>query len=118
MASNIANVVFPGRFGPKTDNWSEYKERLLCTLAEFWALTLKKRFHYFYLNVANRLTHLLPGHATIGPVRPRNASYKDILSVLDKFYEPEVHETRKFHKRIRTIDKSICIIRPSVHSQI
>lgn len=110
MASNLGNVMFPGQFDPKSDKWSEYKDRLLCALdvAGITDSTLD-RARSLFLSQCGKETYSLIVSLLV-PLRPTNVPFYDILAVLDKFYEPEVNEilqAGKFHKRVQSKDESV-----------
>ncbi|KAJ0181852.1 hypothetical protein K1T71_002574 [Dendrolimus kikuchii] len=110
MACNLTNIVFPGQFNPKTDKWCEYKERLLCSLdvAGYENQTLDK-VRSIFLSQCGKDTYSLIVSLLV-PNRPTEVPFKDILAVLDRFYEPEVNEilqAGKFHTRKQADKESI-----------
>lgn len=110
MTCNLTNVVFPGQFNPKTDKWCEYKERLLCSLdaAGIENKSLDKARSVFLSQCGKETYSLIV--SLIVPNRPTEVPFKDILAVLDQFYEPEVNEilqAGKFHTRKQTNDESV-----------
>ncbi|XP_046959671.1 uncharacterized protein K02A2.6-like [Vanessa cardui] len=110
MASNIANIVFPGRFNPKTDKWCDYKEQLLCALdAAGYEETNLDKARSLFLSQCGKETYSLIASLLV-PNRPTNVNFSDILRVLDQFYEPEVNEilqAGKFHKRQQLQSESV-----------
>lgn len=102
MTSNIANIVFPGVFNPKTDKWRDYKEQLMCALdaAGVGQDNLNKGRSLF-LSQCGRDTYALIASLLV-PKRPVDVDLIEIFNILDKFYLPEVNEileAGKFHKR-------------------
>ncbi|XP_022833967.1 uncharacterized protein K02A2.6-like [Spodoptera litura] len=102
MACKISNIVFPGQFNPKTDKWCEYKERLLCSLDVCGVDNDNlEKARSIFLSQCGKDTYSLIVSLLV-PKRPTEVPFKDILAVLDQFYEPELNEilqAGKFHTR-------------------
>lgn len=103
-------MLFPGPFNPRTDKWSEYKDRLLCAIdvAGITDTHLDKARSLFLSQCGKETYSLIV--SLLVPLRPTSVPFNDILTVLDKFYEPEVNEilqAGKFHKRVQSKDESV-----------
>lgn len=111
MATNIANIVFPGHFNPKTDKWCDYKEQLQCALdaAGVSESEYNSKARSLFLSQCGKDTYSLIA-SLLAPARPTSVEFNEILSVLDKFFEPEVNEileSDKFHKRRQSPDETV-----------
>ena len=111
MATNIANIVFPGHFNPKTDKWCDYKEQLQCALdaAGVSESEYNSKARSLFLSQCGKDTYSLIA-SLLAPARPTSVEFNEILSVLDKFFEPEVNEileSDKFHKRRQSPDDTV-----------
>lgn len=109
MSSNFSNIVFPGQFDPKNDKWGDYKERLLCALDIASAAGDDAKSRSLFLSQCGKETYALISSLMV-PARPTESTFADIITVLDKFYEPEVNEilqAGKFHKRIQLHQESV-----------
>lgn len=103
MSTNIANIVFPGHFNPKTDKWCDYKEQLQCALdaAGVSGSDLDTKGRSLFLSQCGKDTYALIA-SLLAPARPTTVKYSEIIQVLDRFFEPEINEileSDKFHKR-------------------
>lgn len=110
MASNVANIVFPGHFNPKTDKWCDYKELMLCALDAAGYDDIKEnKARSLFLSQCGKETFALIASLLV-PARPTSVSLPHIIAVLDKFYEPEINEilqAGKFHKRSQLQGESV-----------
>lgn len=110
MASNVANIVFPGQFNPKTDKWCDYKERMLCALdAAGYSDTTAEKARSLFLSQCGKETFALIA-SLLAPARPTAVPLARIIAVLDQFYEPEVNEilqAGKFHRRQQSQGESV-----------
>lgn len=110
MASNVANIVFPGQFNPKTDKWCDYKELMLCALdAAGYTDIAQPKARSLFLSQCGKETYALIASLLV-PARPPNVELTKIIQVLDQFYEPEVNEilqAGRFHRRTQLQGESV-----------